>query len=187
MQASPDEKWKQEKNNKRRSQRPTRRQAGFILIGVEDEARGELIHENGGERHSSEAMDISSSPFNLAAFVKLVLAYLDFIWWRNGEAAETLEAECCAEICMCHAAYKSDRFVVPSSSRLYFPWVTGIMEGREDTPIYYVNDFEDDQSDAYSISTTTSGFTDNSMSTLTSKEASGTPSLSCLPSRPTHI
>lgn len=47
------------------------------------------------------------------------------------------------------------------------------MEDSDDTPVYYVNDFEDDQSDTHSISTTTSGFTDHSMSTLTSSEASG--------------
>ena len=49
------------------------------------------------------------------------------------------------------------------------------MEDREDTPIYYVNDFEDDRSDTHSINTTTSRFTDNTMSTLTSNEASGKP------------
>ena len=49
------------------------------------------------------------------------------------------------------------------------------MEDSEDTPVYYVNDFDDDWSDAHSISTTTSGFTDHSMSTLTSEEASGMP------------
>ncbi|KAF8605137.1 hypothetical protein BDV93DRAFT_605622 [Ceratobasidium sp. AG-I] len=47
-----------------------------------------------------------------------------------------------------------------------------MMTDRDDPPVYYVNDFEDDQSDAHSISTTTSGFTNNSMSTLTSNEAS---------------
>ncbi|KAF8609708.1 hypothetical protein BDV93DRAFT_602334 [Ceratobasidium sp. AG-I] len=46
------------------------------------------------------------------------------------------------------------------------------MEDNEDTPVYYVNDFEDDWPDTHSISTTTSGFTDNTMSTLTSEEAS---------------
>ncbi|KAF8605075.1 hypothetical protein BDV93DRAFT_555025 [Ceratobasidium sp. AG-I] len=46
------------------------------------------------------------------------------------------------------------------------------MEDRNDSPVYYVNDFEDDRSDTQSISTATSGFTDNSMSTLTSHEAS---------------
>ncbi|KAF8594694.1 hypothetical protein BDV93DRAFT_549114 [Ceratobasidium sp. AG-I] len=46
------------------------------------------------------------------------------------------------------------------------------MEDREDAPIYYVNDFEDDQSDVHSISTATSEITDYSMSTLTSEEAS---------------
>ncbi|KAF8609663.1 hypothetical protein BDV93DRAFT_602300 [Ceratobasidium sp. AG-I] len=46
------------------------------------------------------------------------------------------------------------------------------MGDSEDTPVYYVNDFEDDWSDAHSISTATSGFTGHSMSTLTSKEAS---------------
>ncbi|KAF8603628.1 hypothetical protein BDV93DRAFT_508270 [Ceratobasidium sp. AG-I] len=46
------------------------------------------------------------------------------------------------------------------------------MEDNEDTPIYYVNDFEDDWSDTHSSITTTSGFTDYSMSTLTSMEAS---------------
>ncbi|KAF8609664.1 hypothetical protein BDV93DRAFT_540884 [Ceratobasidium sp. AG-I] len=45
------------------------------------------------------------------------------------------------------------------------------MEYSEDAPIYYVNDFEDD-SDAHSISTTTSGSTNQSMSILTSEEAS---------------
>ncbi|KAF8595081.1 hypothetical protein BDV93DRAFT_564785 [Ceratobasidium sp. AG-I] len=33
------------------------------------------------------------------------------------------------------------------------------MGDSEDTPVYYVNDFEDDWSDAHSISTATSGFT----------------------------
>ncbi|KAF8609733.1 hypothetical protein BDV93DRAFT_551227 [Ceratobasidium sp. AG-I] len=46
------------------------------------------------------------------------------------------------------------------------------MENSEDAPVYYVNDFEDDWSDTHSIGTTTSGFTDDSMITLTSNEAS---------------
>ncbi|KAF8609661.1 S-adenosyl-L-methionine-dependent methyltransferase [Ceratobasidium sp. AG-I] len=46
------------------------------------------------------------------------------------------------------------------------------MEEREDTPIYFVNDFEYGQSDTHSISTITSGSTDGSMSTLASEEAS---------------
>ncbi|KAF8609757.1 hypothetical protein BDV93DRAFT_551251 [Ceratobasidium sp. AG-I] len=46
------------------------------------------------------------------------------------------------------------------------------MEDSDDTPVYYVNDFEDDWSDTHSIGTATSGFTDHSMSTLTSEEAS---------------
>ncbi|KAF8605136.1 hypothetical protein BDV93DRAFT_605621 [Ceratobasidium sp. AG-I] len=46
------------------------------------------------------------------------------------------------------------------------------MGDRDDAPVYHVNDFEDDQSDTHSISTATSGFTDNTMSTLTSNEAS---------------
>ncbi|KAF8609735.1 hypothetical protein BDV93DRAFT_518496 [Ceratobasidium sp. AG-I] len=46
------------------------------------------------------------------------------------------------------------------------------MDNNEDTPVYYVNDFEDDWSDTCSISTMTSGFTDHSMDTLTSREAS---------------
>ena len=56
-----------------------------------------------------------------------------------------------------------------------------IMEHSEDTPVYFVNDFDDDWSDAHSTTTTTSGFTDHSMITLTSEEASGTP----LPFMPT--
>jgi hypothetical protein len=47
------------------------------------------------------------------------------------------------------------------------------MENRDDAVVYYVDDFEDDQSDTHSVDTTTSGFTDDSMSTLMSEEASG--------------
>ena len=50
----------------------------------------------------------------------------------------------------------------------------GTMEDSEDTPVYYVNDFDDDWSDAHSTITTTSGVSDNTMDTLTSEEASGT-------------
>ncbi|KAF8609774.1 hypothetical protein BDV93DRAFT_518528 [Ceratobasidium sp. AG-I] len=46
------------------------------------------------------------------------------------------------------------------------------MEDSEDAPVYYVNDFEGDWSDTHSINTTTSGFTNHSMSTLASEEAS---------------
>ncbi|KAF8609706.1 hypothetical protein BDV93DRAFT_518467 [Ceratobasidium sp. AG-I] len=46
------------------------------------------------------------------------------------------------------------------------------MEDNEDTPVYYVNGFEDDWSDTHSIKTITSGVSDNTMSTLTSEEAS---------------
>ncbi|KAF8593089.1 hypothetical protein BDV93DRAFT_530016 [Ceratobasidium sp. AG-I] len=46
------------------------------------------------------------------------------------------------------------------------------MEDDEDAPVYYVNGLEDDWSDTDSISTTTSGITNESMITLTSNEAS---------------
>ena len=61
------------------------------------------------------------------------------------------------------------------------------MEHSEDMPVYYVNDFDDDWSDAHSTITTTSGSTDQSMITLTSEEASGAP-CSFMPAfRLTHI
>lgn len=47
------------------------------------------------------------------------------------------------------------------------------MEANDDASVYYVVDFEGEQSDTDSIDTTTSGFTEHSMSTLTSSEVSG--------------
>lgn len=46
------------------------------------------------------------------------------------------------------------------------------MEVNDDAAVYYVDDFEDDQSDTDSMNTTTSGFTEHSMNTLTSSEVS---------------
>lgn len=46
------------------------------------------------------------------------------------------------------------------------------MEGGDPNPVYFVNDIHDDDSDIDSIYTTTSGFTEHTMSTLTSDAAS---------------
>ncbi|KAF8606904.1 hypothetical protein BDV93DRAFT_488827 [Ceratobasidium sp. AG-I] len=75
--------------------------------------------------------------------------------------------------CAMRPITKANLWCTPVSTLLSLGhWTEGIMEDKDDAPIYYINDFEDDQSDTHSISTTTSGFTDYSMSTLTSEEAS---------------
>jgi hypothetical protein len=48
------------------------------------------------------------------------------------------------------------------------------MDDDEEILTYYVDDTQDDDSDMDSVHTTTSGFTDHTMSTLTSDAASGT-------------
>jgi hypothetical protein len=47
------------------------------------------------------------------------------------------------------------------------------MDDDDDSLVYYVDDTQDDDSDMDSVHTTTSGFTDCTMSTLASDAASG--------------
>ncbi|KAF8609758.1 hypothetical protein BDV93DRAFT_518513 [Ceratobasidium sp. AG-I] len=92
---------------------------------------------------------------------------------NDGKVLETLEAECLRSACAMRPINKANQLYKLVSPRLSLGHRTGgIMEDSDDAPVYYVNDFEDDWLDTYSISTATSGSTDHSMSTLTSMEAS---------------